>query len=48
MDYGYNDVLSTSQEQTAADASLVVTYGTKWGCPEDLIVPSGLVLIFFL
>ena len=30
------DVMSTSQGRPAADASLDVTYRTRWGRPEDV------------
>ena len=36
MDYGYIDVLSTSQGRPAADATFGVTYRTIWGRPEDV------------
>ena len=44
MDYGEINVLSTSQGQTAAYGSLVVTYDTKWGRPENVRTSSGDVL----
>ena len=31
--------------QAATIASLAVTYGTKWGCPQDVRTSSGDVLL---
>ena len=44
MDYGKIDVLSTSQGRPTADASLGVTYRTRWGRPEDVRTFFGYIL----